>query len=118
MKLLIEPKNPYWWLWVITLILILAAVVGWTPGYYAVIAVSAIQVIIFTIVERSFVAYPVQIRLVYFAITLLGLWPAVRLPFYILILLATLLVSFFGRCSISLMLKQMPWNRTRSARLY
>lgn len=118
MKLKIEPKNPYWWLWIITLGLILAAIAGWTPGYYSVIALSALQVVIFIIKERSFTAFPVQVRLVYFIFTLLGLWPAVRLPIYVLILLATVMGAFFGRCSISLLLKQMPWNSTRPARLY
>lgn len=118
MKFIIEPQIPYWWLWILTLILILAAFVGWTPGYSAVIAVSAIQVIIFAIKERSFTAFTVQIRLVFFAATLLGLLPAVRFPFYILIFIATFMGTFLGRCSISLILKRMPWNRNRVARLY
>ena len=117
MKLKIELADPFWWFWVVTLVFIAAAVAGWTPGYYIVIALSAIQVIVFLARERSVMAFPTQIRIVYFALTLFGLWPAIRLPFYILMLLATAMVVFFGRCSIALVLKRMPWNRDRLPRL-
>lgn len=45
MELKINPADIRWWLWVVTLAFMAAAVAGWTPGYYAVIAVSALQVI-------------------------------------------------------------------------
>jgi hypothetical protein len=82
-----------------------------------VMAVSALQVALFLMRERKLLAYPVQVRLVYFAWTLSGLWPAGRIPFYVLLLLGTIMVVFFGRCSISLMLKHMPWNRNQVPRL-
>ncbi|MCL4560793.1 MAG: hypothetical protein M1281_09290 [Chloroflexi bacterium] len=117
MKLKLDLANPFWWLWASTLAFIVAAVLGWTPGYYLVILISALQVILFLMRERSVIAFPTQIRIVYFTWTLTGLWVAVRLPFYLLLLLGTLMVVFFGRCSISLLLKVMPWNRGRVARL-
>jgi hypothetical protein len=117
MKLKIELADPFWWFWAITLIFIVAALFGWTPGYYLTIAVSAVQVLVFLVRERSVSAYPTQIRLVYFAFALTGLWPAIRLPCYVLLLLGTVMVVFFGRCSIALMLKHMPWNRDRLPRL-
>ena len=80
-------------------------------------AISALQVLVFLVRERSVMAFPTQIRIVYFALTLIGLWVAVRVPLYIVLLLATLMVVFFGRCSIALFLRYMPWNRDRAARL-
>ncbi|MBE0549548.1 MAG: hypothetical protein IH627_18210 [Rubrivivax sp.] len=62
-------------------------------------------------------AFPVQIRLVYFVFTLFGLWPAARLPIYVVLLVGTFMVTFFGRCAIALVLKQLPWNRGRELRL-
>ena len=109
--------DPFWWFWTVTLAFIIAAIAGWTPGYYAVMVVSLIQVILFLGRERSVMAFPTQIRIVYFGWTLFGFWPAVRLPFYILLLLGTIMVVFFGRCSISMLLKLMPWNRNRAPRL-
>lgn len=117
MKLKMDFSSVFWWFWTISLAFIIAAIAGWTPGYYVVMAVSAIQVIVFLVRERSVMAFPTQIRIVYFAWTLFGLWAAVRLPLYVLLLLGTIMVVFFGRCSIAMLLKPMPWNRNRAPRL-
>jgi hypothetical protein len=117
MKIKLDLTNAFWWFWAITLVFIVTAVVGWVPGYYIVVALSAIQVVVFLIKEQSLIAFPTQIRIVYFAWSLTGLWDAVRLPFYIVLLLGTIMVVLFGRCSIALMLKYMPWNRGRAVRL-
>ena len=117
MKLKIEPASPFWWFWAITLVFIIAAIAGWTPGYYIAMGISAVQVLVFIIRERSVIAFPTQIRIVYFAWTLTGLWAAGRLPFYILLLLGTLMVVFLGRCSIAMVLSHMPWNQERAVRL-
>jgi hypothetical protein len=117
MKLKLDLADPFWWFWTVTLVFIVAAIAGWTPAYYIVIALSAIQVVVFLVRERSLMAFPTQIRIVYFAWSLTGLWVAGRLFFYILLLLGTIMVVFFGRCSIALMLKYMPWNRDRAPRL-
>ncbi len=117
MKLKLDLNDIFWLFWVFTLAFILAAVLGWTPGYYAVISISAIQVIVFLLREQSALAFPAQIRIVYFLVTLTGLWPVVRLPFYLLLLLGTIMVVFFGRCSISMLLVHMPWNHNRAPRL-
>lgn len=117
MKLKLDFQDPFWWFWTITLGFIISAIAGWDQGYLAVMIISAIQVLIFLIREKSLMAFPVQIRIVYFLLTLLGLWKPIRLPFYGLLLLGTLMVVLFGRCSISLLLKRMPWNRNRTARL-
>jgi len=117
MELKISATDIRWWFWSITLAFIVAAVVGWTPGYYIVMGISAVQVLFFLAQEKSLAAFPVQIRVVYFAFTLFALWPEVRLFTYIILLLGTVMVVFFGRCSIALILKHMPWNQGREVRL-
>jgi len=117
MELKTDSGNIRWWFWTVTLVFIIAAVVGWSPGYYVVIAISAVQVVFFLVQEKSLSSFPVQIRVFYFAFTLLGLWPEVRLFIYIILLLGTVMVAFFGRCSVALILKHMPWNREREVRL-
>jgi len=42
----------------------------------------------------------------------------VRWYIYAILLLGTIMVTFFARCSIALVLKHMPWNRGREVRLY
>lgn len=118
MKLDLQFSNPFWWLWFVTLALILSAVAGWTLGYFLVIGISALQILIFLVREGSLSAFPVQVRLVYFAWTLLGLWPTGRLVAYLLLFVGTFMAVFFNRCSISMLLKGAPWNRGRAPRLY
>lgn len=117
MELKINATDIRWWFWAITLVFIIAAVAGWGLGYYVVMGISAVQVIFFLAQEKSLAAFPSQIRVVYFAFTLFGLWPEVRLFIYIILLLGTVMVTFFGRCSIALVLKHMSWNRGREVRL-
>ena len=117
MELKINTADVRWWFWATTLAFIIAALAGWTPGYYFVMGISALQVLFFLVQEKSLTTFPMQIRIVYFALALFGLWPKVRLFIYIILLLGTIMVTFFGLCSIALVLKYMPWNRGREVRL-
>lgn len=117
MELKINATDIRWWFWATTLVFIIAAVSGWAPGYYVAMSISAAQVLFFLAQEKSLASFPSQIRVVYFAFTLFGLWPEVRFFIYIILLLGTVMVTFFGRCSIALVLKHMPWNRGREVRL-
>jgi hypothetical protein len=113
----INASDIRWWFWAATLAFVVAAVAGWTPGYYVVIGISTIQVLFFLGQEMSLAAFPVQIRVVYLALALFGLSPDARWLMYLLLLAGTVMVTFFGRCSIALVLKHMPWNRGREVRL-
>jgi hypothetical protein len=107
----------WWWYWVATFVLIAAALFGWTLGYGLVIVVGALQLGHSFIRNGSIASLPVQIRLVYFAVTLFGLWEGPRFYVYALLLVGTFMVAFLGRCGIALVLKRMPWNRGRELRL-
>jgi hypothetical protein len=111
MKLRIEPYRIDWWFWAVTLVFIITALAGWTPGYFIVIGISAFQVAFIGAREKSITAFETQVRIVYFAFTLIGLSETIRFPFYIFLLLGTIMVVFFGRCSIALVLRCMPWNK-------
>jgi len=111
MKLKIDVKSIEWWFWTITLAFIIAALAGWTPGYAAVIIVSLAQTVFIAARTGSAVSFPSQVRIVYFAYTLLGLWGAGRFYCYVLLALGTIMVVFFDRCGIALVLKLMPWNK-------
>jgi hypothetical protein len=117
MKLKLNPKDIRWWFWLVTLAFIITALLGWFTAYYVVIAISALQVVFFLAQEKSLSAFPVQIRVAYFALTLFGLWPGVGVVIYLILLLGTIMVTFFGRCMIALGLKYMPWNKERPVRL-
>lgn len=117
MELKVNTADIRWWFWFVTLVFIVAAVVGWTPGYRVVMAISAVQILFFLAQEKSLSAFPTQIRIVYFAATLFGLWPEVRWYIYLFLLFGTFMVTFFGRCIIALVLIHMPWNGEREVRL-
>ena len=117
MELVAHPADIRWWFWATTLGFMLAAIAGWSPGYYAVIAISGLQVLYFLAQERSPSAFPTQIRIVYFALTLFGFVPAARTAVYVLLAIGTVMVTLFGRCAIALVLSRMPWNHGRAVRL-
>ena len=100
-----------WWLWAVTLVFIASAVAGAEAGYYIVMGISGFQILYIGIREKGITAFETQIRIVYFALTLVGLSSTLRFPFYVLLLLGTIMVVFFGRCSIALVLRRMPWNK-------
>lgn len=111
MKLKMDVTSIEWWFWTVTLVLIIAAVAGWTAGYSAVMLVSALQVVFFAIRTQSALSFPSQVRIAYFAYTLLGLWAAGRVYCYAVLILGTAMVVLFDRCGIALVLKVMPWNK-------
>ncbi|MEE4176060.1 MAG: hypothetical protein V2I46_00980 [Bacteroides sp.] len=117
MKKSIDPNSLIWWFWLLTLLFILAALMGWNPGYYLVMLMSLVQVFYFFRKEKNLMAFPTQIRLVYLLFTLSGFWPAGRFYFFLVLFLGTMMVTFFGRCSIAMVLKRMPWNKNREIRL-
>ena len=117
MELKMNPSDIRWWFWAITLVFIVTTLAGWPWGHFVVIGISALQVLYFLAQEKSLAAFPTQIRVVYFLFTLFGLWPETRLPIYLVLLLGTVMVAFFGRCAIALVLKRMPWNQGRELRL-
>lgn len=106
-----------WWFWFVNLIFIGIAVSIWEDGYYIVMEVSFLNLVFCLLKEKSLLAFPVQVRLVYFLLSFTGFWAAGRFYVYLLLLVDTFLITFYGKCSIALFLKQMPWNRRRETRL-
>ena len=117
MKIIIEPKKIDWWFWTITLAFIIAALLGWAPGYYLVVLISAIQVLFFWIRFQSLLAFDTQVRIAYFASALLGLIKAIQFPFFILLFIGTFMVVAFNRCGIALVLNKMPWNKQKVVKI-
>lgn len=107
----IKTRETEWWFWAVTVAFIMVALTGWIPGYYLVMAISFIQIICFAQKEGDWLAFPTQVRIVYFVFTLPGIWAAIRFPFYVLLLIGTLMVTFTGRCFTALVLKVLPWNK-------
>ena len=111
-------KNDWrWWVWRITLLFVVAAVLGWPPAHTIVLVLSALQVAYFFYQEKSATAYPVQIRIVYFALTLLGMLQPIRLVIYLVLLVETFLITFVGRSLIGMGLAYLSWNKGQAVRI-
>ncbi len=115
MRLQLEPRRAEWWFWAVTLVLICAALAGWSPGYAAVMLVSAVQVVWFAWATRSLASFPSQVRIVYLAIALLALWAPARAWVFGALAIGTAMVTLLGRCAIARALARMPWNRASAA---
>ena len=110
MKLAINYKSVEWWFWPFTLGFMIAGITGWVPGYYFVIGISGVQVIYFTLIKKSLIAFPTQVRIVYFIFTVIGLYDPTRI-FYMIMAFSTAMVVLFDRCVLARVLVKMPWNK-------
>ena len=117
MNLKANTRDLRWWFWRVTLVFIVATLFRWPPGHWIVVLLSAVHVLFYFAQEKSFSATPVQIRVIYFGLTLLGLWSGLRLLIYLILLVETVLVTFFGRSLIAGLLERMPWNKQQPVRL-
>lgn len=106
-----------WWFWFVNLIFIVIAISIWEDGYYIVMEVSFLNLFYCLLKEKSLLAFSVQVRLVYFLLTLTGFWVAGRFYVYLVLLIGTFMVAFYGKCSIALVLKYMPWNKGREMKI-
>jgi hypothetical protein len=111
MKFKVEPNKIDWWFWTITLVFIIIALTGWTSGYFIVIGISAFQIFYIGLREKSITAFETQVRILYFIFALTGLMETIQYTFYVILLLGTIMVVFFGKCSIAMVLRFMPWNK-------
>lgn len=109
MKFKINLQSIEWWYWFITLIAMIAGLLGSILGFYVVIIVSIVQFIHFAI-KSGLTAFPTQVRFVYGLFSILALFDPTRI-FYLLLLVGTVMVTFFDRCIIARGLILMPWNK-------
>ena len=108
MAMMILYKDMGWRLWAVTAVLLAVGLAGRPEAFYAAVALSAVQVVLFRMREGRFAAFPVQVRIAYTALLLLALW--VRWLFWIPAIGTTAQV-LFGYCALARCLSLLPWNR-------
>ena len=100
-----------WSYWAVTTVLIAGALAGVEYSYQAVVALNIIQVIHFTLREKSVTAFPVQVRTTY-----LGLLFLSQAPYMIWILwwqlIGTAAMVSFKYCFLARCMSLMPWNKS------
>lgn len=106
------PREPSWWVWLITAVLLAAGLAGDAGFFVAAIVLSAGQGAVFVWKHGSARPYAVQIRLAYYAALLL-VWfvPGLRWGYW-LPMLGTFALVLFGYCLMARALSLLPWNRS------
>lgn len=115
MRFKIDLGNLGWWVWLATLVVILVALLGWTPGYYFAISLSLVHALFFLEESKNVRDSETQLRIAFFVLTLFGMIPGVRVVAYLLLLAETVMIAFFGHSFIARGLRRMPWNGEQSA---
>lgn len=106
---MLEWRDMSWWYWLATVLLLCAGMAGWNVGYLAAMALTGVQIVHFTLRERSTTAFPVQVRLGYLLL-LLASYPAVMQPLYWVPIIGTWAQLIFGYCTMARLVSLLPWN--------
>ena len=98
-----------WWYWLATIPLLVAGLTGRNEAFYYAMALTVVQWIHFALRDRSLASFPVQTRVGYLGLLLLGQWDPFYFIYYIQ-LIGTSAMVLFGYCPLARMLSLMPWN--------
>jgi hypothetical protein len=96
--------------WLATAILLNLGLVGWPLGVAAAIGLTVAQLLHFAWRERSLRTLTLQVRALYLALLLLGLWPPLA-ALHLLLAIGVWANVLFDYCAAARMLSLMPWNR-------
>jgi hypothetical protein len=110
--MMLMPRSVAWWYWLLSAAMLTSGVAGWHWGYCLAGTLTMVQIVHFLILERSLMAFPVQVRVGYLAILLLGIWEPMRWIYWVP-MAGTWAVVLFGYCPLARLLSLMPWNRAR-----
>jgi len=107
---MLEYRCISWWYWLVTVCLLTAGVSGWQAGFLLAIGFTVFQLIHFVIRERSFISFPIQVRIGYLLLLLISLPENLQLIYWIPVI-GTWAQVFFGYCTMARMVSLLPWNR-------
>jgi len=100
-----------WRYWVATAAMLTTGVAGWPAGIPAAIAVMLAQLGHFFWRERDAALLTMQVRGLFLAVLLLGLWPPLAV-LHLLALAGLWANVVLGYCLAARMLSLAPWNRS------
>jgi len=111
MKLALMPRQLTWWIWLVTLAMMVAGLAGYAVGFIAAIVLTLAHALLFWRKTRNMRAISVQIRLAYALLLAICLIPQLRwLNWLAAVGGGAMLV--FGYCAMGRTLSLLPWNRT------
>ena len=99
-----------WWYWFLTVTLLGAGLFGWPLGVLLAIALGLIQTGHVLWITGNVTAFAVQIRVVYVAMLIGGLWGPMKWLHWMQLIGTTARVAA-GYCFLARSLSLAPWNR-------
>ena len=108
--LMLDTRSINWWYWLATVILLTAGVSGRPAGFALAIGLTVVQLIHFSMRERSLIAFPLQVRLAYWLLLLIAL-PENLQWIYWIPTIGTWAQVLFGYCAMARAGSLLPWNR-------
>lgn len=103
-------REPSWWFWAVTSLFLIVGLAGRFEAFYAATLLSVFQIVYFRLREKSFGAFPVQVRIAYTGILLIALWGPMQWLFWVPAV-GTVAQVLFGYCTLARCLSLMTWNR-------
>jgi hypothetical protein len=108
---MVQYRRISWWYWLVMTLLLAAGLGGWAMGFPLAVILGVVQTLHFWIEDRSIRAFPVQVRLAYLALLVLGQWvPANGLYWFMFI--GTTAMVLFRYCFLARTVSLLPWNRS------
>ncbi len=109
--LVLEIRSSGWWYWLFTAGLLSAGALGWDPALPLCIALTAVQILHFTVRTGGVFSFAVQVRIAYLLVLLVALPEALRSLVW-LPAAGTWIRVLFGYCAMARTVYLLPWNRT------
>jgi len=107
---MIDYRRLSWWYWFATACFLTAGLMGYKAGFELAIGMTVFQLIHFTLRERSFNAFPVQVRFWYLVLLCVALPEPMQLIYWIPAI-GTWAQLIFGYCAMARTVSLLPWNR-------
>lgn len=107
---MLAKKGIGWWYWLATAVLLAAYLAGLSGAREAVVALLVVQVVHFRWRGRSFLAFPVQVRVAYLALLIAGMAPHMVVLHWIQTI-GVWAEVLAGYCLLARLLALLPWNR-------
>ena len=104
-------KRLWFWLWLFTGVALGASLAGWAPGLPLAVALAIAQVVHQAWRTRGLWTVPVQIRILFLVVLLLGATSPGMRALHVLQLGGIVVRVGFDYCVAGRLLALMPWNR-------
>ena len=98
-----------WWYWFLTVGLLGAGLIGRPAGIFLAIVLCVVQILHVIWLTQDLTALPVQVRVGYLAILIVGLWGPLQWIHWIL-LAGNAARVLIGYCLLARILSLAPWN--------